>query len=48
MKILDIIASAIILETLLVDRVNAEFYVNIENWTIVKANATEGILTIKE
>lgn len=42
-----LVASAIIMETPLVDRVEAGFYENVENGTIVEVNATEGILTIK-
>lgn len=42
-----LVASAIIMETPLVDKAEFEFYQNIKDGTYVEVNATEGILTIK-
>lgn len=42
-----LVASAIIMETPLVDKAESEFYQNIKDGTYVEVNATEGILTIK-
>lgn len=42
-----LVASAIIMETPLVDKADSDFYKDIKDSTLVEVNATEGILTIK-
>lgn len=42
-----LVASAIIMDTPLVDKADSDFYKDIKDSTLVEVNATEGILTIK-
>lgn len=43
-----LVASAIIMEEPLVDRVDPEFYANIKDGDKVAVDATNGVITVKE
>lgn len=43
-----LVASAIIMETPLVDKAEEDFYLSIKDGILVEVNATDGILTIKQ